>query len=213
MERSIPSLDRVRLEETLIVFLAHIIPACAQIDYRLVGTAAALLHGVPLAAADIDILVKERRGVDAFGSALSPFRCLQAPIWLACSQQYYGSYEVNGVEVQISTVETESDSDTRECFGLGPWEHFTIVPCGRYAMPTVALELRLITELARNRPDRYQPLIQFMQIHGCDLDFIQRGIEAAGLPEATQGGILGQLRCSMSPPITGISLLARGLER
>jgi hypothetical protein len=109
-------------------------------------------------------------------------------------QQYYGNYEVNGVEVGISTVEVASDADTIETFGRGPWEHFTLLTCGRYAVPTVALELRLITELFRNRPDRYQPLIQFMQSHGCDLDYIRRGVVAAGLPPTMQDDVLNKLR-------------------
>jgi hypothetical protein len=44
-------------------------PTCAAIDYHLVGTSAALLHGVVLPAADIDILVRKRSNVDAFGLA------------------------------------------------------------------------------------------------------------------------------------------------
>ncbi len=189
-----PFLDQDRLRETLMAFLDHTMPTCARIDYRLVGTGAALLHGVSLPAADIDILVRERYSVDAFGAALSSFRCLEAPAWLAETQQYSGNYEVNGVEVGISTVEVASDADTIETFGRGPWEHFTFLTCGRYAVPTVALELRLITELFRNRPDRYQPLIQFMQSHGCDLDYICRGVVAAGLPQAMQDDVLNKLR-------------------
>jgi len=188
-----PLLDRARLTEALILLLDHAMPACAQIDYRLVGTGAALLHGVSLPAGDVDILVKERHSVDAFGSALSLFRCLQAPALLAGAHQYYADYEVNGVEVQISTVEVASDADTIETFGRGPWEHFALLPCGRYAVPTVALELRLITELSRNRPDRYQPLIRFMRVQGCDLDFIRRGMAAARLPQAMQDDVLNEL--------------------
>ena len=101
-------------------FLDHTMPTCGQIDYRLVGTGAALLHGVSLPAADIDILVRERQNVDAFGTALAAFRCLEAPAWLAQTQQYYGNYEVNGVEVGISTVEVASEADTIETFGRGP---------------------------------------------------------------------------------------------
>jgi len=187
------SIDQVRLAETLIMVLDHVMPACPHVDYRLVGTGAALLHGVLLPAADVDILVRERRSVDAFGLALSPFKCLEAPTWLAETRQYYGNYEVNGVEVGISTVELTSDADTIETFGRGPWDHFTLLPCGPYTVPTVALELRLITELFRDRPDRYEPLIQFMRVNGCDLDFIRRGIAAAGLPQAMQDDILGRL--------------------
>ena len=194
MKHPPPLLDQTRLRETLITFLDHTMPTCGQIDYRLVGTGAALLHGVSLPAADIDILVRERQNVDAFGTALAAFRCLEAPAWLAQTQQYYGNYEVNGVEVGISTVEVASEADTIETFGRGPWEHFSLLTCGRYAVPTVALELRLITELFRNRPDRYQPLIQFMQLHGCDLEYIRRGIVVAGVPQSMRDDILNQLR-------------------
>ncbi len=168
-------------------------PACAHIDYRLVGTGAALLHGVPLPAADIDILVKERHSVDAFGSALSAFRCVDAPAWLPQAKQYYGSWEVHGVGIEISTVEIASDGDTAECIGRGPWEHFVPLACGHYSIPTVALELRLITELSRNRPDRYEPLVQYMQMHGCDVDFVRRGLVAARLPPMMQDDILNRL--------------------
>jgi hypothetical protein len=168
-------------------------PACARLDYRLVGTGAALLYGVSLPASDIDILVKARHNVDAFASALSSFPCLHAPAWLPQAKQYYGAWEVNGVEIEISTVEIASEADTAECIGRGPWERFVSLPCGRHTVPTVALELRLLTELSRNRPDRYQPLIQFMQTHGCDLAFIRRGLAAAGLPPALQDDILNQL--------------------
>lgn len=193
-----PPLDRARLEETLIAVLDAAMPSCAQIDYRLVGTGAALLHGVSLPAGDIDVLVRERHDVDRFGSALSSFKCLEAPSWLSAAKQYYGSYEVNGVEVQFSTVEAASDTDTEECVGLGPWEHFAHIACGRWAVPTVALELRLITELKRNRPDRYLPLVQFMETHGCDCNLIRRGAEAAGLWQTAHRDILNKLGVDMA---------------
>lgn len=168
-------------------------PACARVEYRLVGTAAALLHGVELPAGDVDILVKHRDDVDAFSAALSSFRCLSAPVWLPEARQYYGSYDVGGVKVEFSTVEVESDLDTSETVGCGPWEWYVAILCGPHRVPTVALELRLITELCRNRPDRYQPLIQFMQSHGCDLDFTRRGVVAAGLAQTMQDDVLNKL--------------------
>ncbi|HSD82967.1 MAG TPA: hypothetical protein VLG46_03870 [Anaerolineae bacterium] len=198
MDHLTPALDQPRLRETLLTFLNHTMPTCAQLDYRLVGTGAALLHGVSLPAADIDILVKERSSVDAFDQALSSFKRLVAPDWLAETCQYYGNYDVNGVEVGISTVEVVSDADIIETFGRGPWEHFTLLPCDCYAVPTVTLELRLITELFRNRPDRYDPLIQFMQQHGCDLDLIQRGIAAAGLSQNAQEDVISRLKGTLS---------------
>ena len=194
MSRPEPVLDRSRLSEALITMLDHALPTCAHIEYRLVGTGAALLHGVNLPAADIDILVRQREDVDTFGKALSRFRCLSMPEWLPYTRQYYGNYEINGVEIGISTVEVESDSDTIETYGRGPWEHFVWIHCGSYSVPTVRLELRLITELYRERADRYQPIIRYMQVNGCDIDFIQRGMIAAGLTPAVQKQVLSHLK-------------------
>ncbi len=188
-----PSLDQARLREALITLLDHALPSCAQVGYRLVGTGAALLRGVQLPAADVDILVKGRRDVDAFASALSPFKCLFPPTWLADARQYYGNYDVNGVEVGISTVEVDVDSDTIETLGRGPWDHFSFVQCGPYEVPTVALELRLITELRRDRPDRYAPIIRYMQANGCNTALVRRAMDAAGLPQTVKDCVLAQL--------------------
>jgi hypothetical protein len=59
--------------ETLTLVLDHVLPAgsppagrlpsCAGIDYRLVGTGAAMLHGVDLPVGDLDLLFLERAGV------------------------------------------------------------------------------------------------------------------------------------------------------
>ena len=100
---------------------------------------------------------------------------------------------MNGVEVGISTVEVARDTDTRETLGRGPWERFTYLPCGRHSVPTVALELRLITELVRDRPDRVHPLIRHMQRHGCDREFLRRGLEEAELPQTMRDEVLGRL--------------------
>lgn len=187
-------LNLQQLRDTLTIVLDHAMPACAEIAYRLVGTSAALLQGVPLPAGDIDILVKERAHVDAFGAALASYPCLCAPVWMPHSRQYYAEYEVDRVGVQFSTVEGETASDAIECLGSGPWEHYVLVPCGPYAIPAVALELRLVTELARDRPDRSMPLIQHMRTHGCDIELVRRGMEAHSLPQALRERVLGQLK-------------------
>jgi len=75
-----PSLNRRMLETTLIEILDRITPKTNEIQYRLLGTGAALLHGVVLPAGDIDLLVKERREVEVFSDALSCFDCLMAPL-------------------------------------------------------------------------------------------------------------------------------------
>jgi len=187
-------LDLARLKATLIVTLDHVMSVCAQIQYRLVGTGAALLHGVQLPAYDIDILVKGRGDVEAFGIALKSFRCLEPPTWLPEARQYYANCDVDGVEVGISTVEIETDSEIIETYGRGPWEHFTPIKCGPYVVPTVALELRLITELYRNRPDRYIPIIRYMQLNGYDISLLRRGMEAGGQLRSLCEDALNKLR-------------------
>lgn len=194
VERPQPQPSRDHLEAALAAMLDAAMPACAHIPYRLVGTAAAVLHGVDLPAADIDILVKHRGDVDAFGAALSSFRCLSAPAWLPEARQYYGGYDVGGVDVEFSTVEVESDADTSETIGRGPWERYVAIPCGPHVVPAVALELRLITELVRGRPDRYGPIIRAMQAGGYDLAFVHRAMASAGLSEAVRERVLGQLQ-------------------
>jgi hypothetical protein len=183
-----------QFRDTLVTVLDHSMPACAQIEYRLVGTGAALLQGVLLPTGDIDILVKERQSVDAFGSALASFKCRFSPAWMPEARQYYADCEVNGVGVGISTVEVETESDGLECVGRGPWEHYVLVSCGPYTIPAVALELRLVSELLRDRLDRYTPLIQHMRVNGCDIELVRRGMEARGLPQALQEKVLGQLK-------------------
>jgi hypothetical protein len=79
MSHPAPALDRARLVQTLVAVLDHALPACAAIDYPLVGTGAALLRGVDLPAGDVDILVKERSAVDALGAALAVFPCPAPP--------------------------------------------------------------------------------------------------------------------------------------
>jgi hypothetical protein len=167
--------------------------ACDGIEYRLVGTGAALLQGVVLPAGDVDILVKERESVDAFGAALASFECRFSPAWMGEARQYYADYEVDGVGVGIITVEVETDSDGLECVGRGPWDHYVSVPCTPYTIPAVALELRLVSELLRDRPDRYTPLIHHMRVHGCDVDLVRLGMEGRNLSQDCQDRVLDQL--------------------
>jgi hypothetical protein len=181
------------LRETLVTVLDHCMPACARVECRLVGTGAASLQGVALPTGDIDILVRERPSVDAFGSCLADFTCLVPPAWMPGAMQYYAEYEVNGVGVGISTVEFETESDALECVGRGPWEHYVSVPCGSHTIPAVALELRLVSELVRNRPDRSTPLMEHMRANGCDLDLVRRGMAARNLPLAVQQSVLDRL--------------------
>ena len=184
------SLTREEVARTLGRVLEAWQPA---LPYRLVGTAAALLQGVELPARAIDILCRERAAVDRFAVALAPYPALQEPVWLAGDHQYFCNHDVEGVEVGASTVEIDTDHDTTETFGSGPWRHFVEVPLGAHRVPAVRLELRLATELLRRRRDRAEPLIAFLGAHGCDTRLAARALDNAGVAPRTRTRVLARL--------------------
>jgi len=190
MGREVALLDRPTLCRALETMLDYAALASVAVEYRLIGTAAALLHGVTLPAGDVDILLKRREDVDAFSAALSRCTCLVAPVWLPGSHQYFARYDVDGVEVEFSTVEWETTSDLSEAVGPGPWRHYVELCCGRHTVPTVALELRLLTELLRDRADRYRPLSAHLAAHGYDLDLVRRGLAAMDLSADRREAVL-----------------------
>ncbi|MGP4096523.1 hypothetical protein [Nonomuraea sp. KM90] len=158
----------------------------ADITYRLGGTSAALLQGVQLPVGDIDLLAARREDVDKFCSALASFPCLHTASWLPESSQYFARYEVHRVKVEISIVEREVDSDGMECVGRGPWQHYVWIACGSHQVPAVRLELRLATELVRDRADRYEPLLDHMSAQGCDFDLLHQAMRNRGLSPERQ---------------------------
>ncbi|SEN22799.1 hypothetical protein [Nonomuraea pusilla] len=156
--------------------------AGADMAYRVCGTGAALLQGVPLPAGDIDILLAGREDLETFAAVLSSFPCLYAASWLPESSQYFTRFEVNGVDVELSTVERQVDSDALECVGSGPWQHHVLIACGSHQVPVIRLEIRLATELLRDRADRYEPLLDHMATHGFDPDLLRRALDACSIP-------------------------------
>src|SRR4051794_39936090 len=139
------TLSRGRLEGSL----GSILMLAPAADVRLVGTASSVMRGIELPANDIDILFRDRSGVDSwFGVLAAHLDVSEAPAWIAGSSQYFARIHDGDVTIELSTVEIESDADTMECFGEGPWRHFDVVPCGVRTVPAVASELRLITEVA-----------------------------------------------------------------
>jgi hypothetical protein len=139
--------DLVR--RALAIVLERIQPVAARrgLEYRVFGTAAALVRGVTLPVGDLDILLKERHGVDLLGAVVSDFPSITPPTYLADARQYFANYDVHGVKTELSTVEWETDSDAVECIGSGPWDHFSFVRIDSLAAPVVALELRIVSEL------------------------------------------------------------------
>ena len=190
------ALDEATVRQTLAKVLDRVLPAAPDTEYRFVGTASAVLRGICMPAGDLDILLKVRRGVDVFSGAVSDLpwtTCHMPPVWLPDSRQYFSRYLVNGVVVEFSTVETQTDSDAMECFGRGPWEHFDLVACGSHQVPTVALELRLISEVSRQRPERYQSILAYLRGRGCDVELVRRGMARRRISDDLQQEILVQL--------------------
>ncbi|GAA1631976.1 hypothetical protein GCM10009733_031060 [Nonomuraea maheshkhaliensis] len=136
--------------------------------------------------------------MNTFAAALSSHPCLYPPTWIPESSQYFTRYEVHGVQVEISTVEQETDSDALECIGVGPWRHHVLIPCGPHHVPVVRLELRLATELLRDRPDRYEPLLDHLSAHGYDADLLHRALTARPLPPDSHHYV--ETRLTQPPP-------------
>jgi hypothetical protein len=187
-----PLRDRAELVEALSLLLDLLGPD--PFDYRLVGTGAALAQGVRLPTGDIDILVKRRADVDRFATALSGFPVLDPPAWLPDAGQYFTHVKFDEIKVGASTVEVPTDSDAIECIGPGPWQHYVDVDLGAHIVPAVALELRLVSELIRDRPDRYTPLIAHMRAHGADLELVRRSMKDRGIDPTLRKQILDQLQ-------------------
>ncbi|WP_327128568.1 hypothetical protein [Streptomyces sp. NBC_01727] len=188
------TLTAPELQNVLSLLLDQVDPDALGLDYRLVGTGAALAQGVQLPVNDVDILMIRRRDVDRTAAALSGFPCRDSPVWLPDARQYFARFEVAGIEVEISTVERSADTDTLECVGRGPWEHFVGIWVGRHLVPAVGLELRLVTELVRDRPDRYEPLMEHMRLHGADLPLLRKAMGERAVDPAWQEHILEQLQ-------------------
>lgn len=193
-------IDLCQVEAALSVVLGSGPAAVPDTDYRIVGTAAALMHGVQLPAGDIDVLLKTRAGIDAFSAALPTRNCISSPMYLEGSRQYFTVYDIDGIRVEFSTVEWPCESDTYECIGRGPWTHYSLVPCGSRRIPVVNLELRLLSELARGRADRYVPIWESMRRREYDLDLVARGLRERGITGAGELDLAPLLRASRDEP-------------
>ena len=189
----LPFVERNRLLDVLQQVLKEIKPVLSPNDYRLLGTTASLLHGAETPAKGVDLLMRNRESVEAFHLAMSPFRLDLPSTYDPEDNIYWASYFVDDVHVAIAANELPWESDAVESGGTGPWTHFTNLQCGEYSVPTVNLELRLITELVRDRADRYEPLIQFLRGISYDEALLRRGMANRGMPKIGQDAVIDQL--------------------
>ena len=138
--------------------------------------------------------MRDRAGVDAWFDALSiDFDVETAPEWMPDASQYFARLRAQGIPVELSTVEIETDRDTMECFGTGPWEHFDLIACGTGSVPAVASELRLLTEVSRGRTDRSQPIAEHLRVMGCDRALLERGLADIGASPADVERVLADV--------------------
>ncbi len=193
------TIDRHALLEVLAEILPRLQAVLEYGDYRLVGTAAPLLLGCKLPVGDVDFLMRDRQHVDSFADALSSHDCLVLPTYLQWSPppremgQYWCRYDVGGVCIEASTVEVSAESDCIEVSGSGPWTHYVNLEAGTHLLPTVRIELRLATELSRNRVQKYEPIIDWMTKNSCDLSLLKRAMKARGVSAEKQQDVLSQL--------------------
>jgi len=177
--------------------LAAVLAAVPGAEFRLVGTASCVLRGIDMPASDIDVLLRARSSVDEWAAALADVGAVtDGPVWLADGDQYFARAAVDGVIVELSTVEVATETDAAECVGAGPWLHFDSVPCGELSVPAVALELRLVTEVARRRVDRWRPIVEHFQTRPCDLALVERGLRASSTPPSEIATIVASLDAS-----------------
>lgn len=192
----LPIVENQRLLDVLGKVMDAIHRVLTPDHYRLVGTTASMLHGAQTPSKGVDFLMRDRDSVDAFHLALSIFKIDAPPTYLPDDQQYWASYFVDGVHVNVTTTEWAAEGDAIESSGEGPWKHFSQLPIGQYSVPTVDLELRLVSELFRCRPDRYDPLIDFMRTRKVNVELLQRSMDQRQLPPEQQADVLRQFNQS-----------------
>jgi hypothetical protein len=200
------------LRGVLAAVLDRVEPRTHGIEYRLVGPAAEVLRGAPIPEYSLDLLLRERRGVDVFAAALASMpgvRCRLPPHESEGRAEYFARYMFLGaafeatevvadaVTIDLGCVERESDTDTDGFVGRGPWTHYSLVRCGAHAVPAVALELRLLSGLdlhRANRPNHFDLTLEYLGRRGCEVDLVRRGLADRGdVPEELRREILDRL--------------------
>lgn len=182
-----------RFAEALEMALNCAAPVVPRETLRLVGTAAALLQGVFLPVRDVNLLARSRAQVEACAAALDGFPCVTPPAWDAETGAYTARFLIRGIEISVTAAEDDATSAGFEMQGEGPWQHCVPIPCGAHTVYGVALELRLATELARERAARVAPLLRALRRRGCDLPLLRCCLEAQGVSQEMGQEILAKL--------------------
>ena len=164
--------DRLRRAMSVLAPIA----ASFSDEIRMVGTASSWLRGIVLPVGDIDVLARTRLTVDGLAEELNRrgVLCRMPPSLLdePGFTQYYTSFEIHDVKVEVSTVEAGTDGPLSECAGPAPWSHFDGVLFDDSRLFAVASELRLLSEVSRNRPERWEPIGRHLEDNGYDAELL-----------------------------------------
>lgn len=148
---------------------------------RVVGTASSALRGIRLPVGDVDILARDASVVDELVAASG----CPAAAWIDTpfGRQYLAEHVVSGVQVQVSTVESDAQGRRRlaECVGEAPWRYFSVVEVAGRPLPLVASELRLASDLMRRREDRWRPIAGHLVTNGYDSELLAQAV--LGFPQ------------------------------
>lgn len=179
-----PPETRPLCREDVLRGIRNLLPAIERLSerVRIVGTASSVLRGIEVPAGDVDILASERFVVDELATAAmdAEGRCLSSPAWVENPEfgQYFASFDVSGVRIEFSTVESKSTRpEMGECAGDGPWQHFDVLELEGHRVPVVASELRLLSEISRFRPDRWEPIASHLSRNGYDEELLAAAIQ------------------------------------
>jgi DNA-binding transcriptional MerR regulator len=169
-------------------------PVIPEDQYLLCGTAAGLFQGVFQPVRDINLLTKAHKQVNGFAQAMHNFPQVLKPTYFESKKLYCTTHLIRGVEVSMAALDDYRDDAEKGDTFLNPWDHFSELQIGSYTIRAEALELRLATEIARERPRHYQPLIKHMQKHGADLELAQRAMSAKAISNNTVKKVISQIQ-------------------
>lgn len=179
-----------------------------SLRFCLVGTASSRVRGIPLPVGDVEFVAADRHTVDALFARISADlprlpvehaaelqkfagRGRATDLWF-----YAAAWRVEGVSIGWATCEpvggmprdpmrlsadvraVHVHSDVYECLGRAPWIHSDVVQVGDHAVCCVATELRLVSELVRERGERYDPIFDYLEDRPFDRDLLARAVTA-----------------------------------
>ncbi len=179
----------------------------AKVGWAVIGSGASTLQGCRLPPADIDILFAEPEGVHQFAQFMSVFAVPRRPregeLWLSSREQpvafeppdpqkevwNFGRWMIADCKIEAAHIARPAGDPSMAQDWIcepGPriWPHIRHVPFGRYQVPVVPLEIRLGTELLRERKERVDEIVAVLQGQGHDRELLRQALSRQHLAVA-----------------------------